>query len=125
LLDATALLKSHRYAGAYYLCGYVIECGLKACIAKQTRRFDFPPDRRTVQDIYTHDLELLVKVAGLSGLLSAALKANSALNTNWTIVKDWSENSRYYNATQQKAEDILDAVSDPRDGVLVWLEQYW
>ncbi len=34
LRDAEVLLDNGRYDGAYYLLGYVIECALKACIAK-------------------------------------------------------------------------------------------
>ena len=34
---------------AYYMIGYCVECALKACIAKQIRRFDFP-DKKLVLD---------------------------------------------------------------------------
>ncbi|MCP5119377.1 MAG: HEPN domain-containing protein, partial [bacterium] len=34
--DAKVLLDGGRYNGAYYLSGYVVECALKACIAKLT-----------------------------------------------------------------------------------------
>ena len=30
LADGAVMLKNRRYSGAYYLCGYVVECGLKA-----------------------------------------------------------------------------------------------
>src|SRR5919106_3680906 len=40
-------------SGAYYLAGYAVECGLKACIAKQVRRHEFP-DRTTVNQSHTH-----------------------------------------------------------------------
>ncbi|MBI0577948.1 HEPN domain-containing protein [Neobacillus cucumis] len=40
--DAKVLLDHECYDGAYYLSGYVIECALKACIAKYTKEFDFP-----------------------------------------------------------------------------------
>ena len=30
--DASALLKVRRWSAAYYLAGYAVECGLKACI---------------------------------------------------------------------------------------------
>lgn len=36
LEEVEVLLNNHKYSGAYYLSGYVIECALKACIAKQT-----------------------------------------------------------------------------------------
>ena len=41
LEEVEVLLNNHKYSGAYYLSGYVIECALKACIAKQTQEFDY------------------------------------------------------------------------------------
>ena len=38
LKEAQILLKNGNYDGAYYLSGYVVECGLKACIAKGTKK---------------------------------------------------------------------------------------
>lgn len=72
LEEVEVLLKNHKYSGAYYLSGYVIECALKACIAKQTQEFDFP-DKKTVMDSYTHDLEKLIKVAKLDKELKSLL----------------------------------------------------
>lgn len=40
--EASLLLKNKQYSGAYYLAGYAVECALKACISKETRRYDFP-----------------------------------------------------------------------------------
>jgi hypothetical protein len=37
-LDAEALLAAQRWAGAYYLAGYAVECGLKACIMAYVER---------------------------------------------------------------------------------------
>ncbi|MCH9011178.1 MAG: HEPN domain-containing protein, partial [Chloroflexi bacterium] len=62
--EARVLLRNGYYSGAYYLIGYAVECALKACIAKQIRRYDFP-DRKLVNDSYTHDLEKLLGVSGL------------------------------------------------------------
>ena len=64
LEDAKILLRNHRYEGSYYLSGYVVECGLKACIAKLTKRYDFP-DKGLVQGAYRHDLTQLLKMAKL------------------------------------------------------------
>ena len=55
LLDGKALLKAKRYDAAYYLTGYVIECALKACVAKKTKRYEFP--RKDAGSLYTHGLE--------------------------------------------------------------------
>ncbi|MSU78452.1 MAG: HEPN domain-containing protein [Gemmataceae bacterium] len=39
--DADSLLKAGQWSGAYYLAGYAVECGLKACIAKLTNLLRF------------------------------------------------------------------------------------
>lgn len=56
LKEAKVLLDNKCYEGAYYLAGYAVECALKACIAKNTKRFEFPPKPKFVQDLYQHDL---------------------------------------------------------------------
>ena len=64
--DSLVLLNNGRYAAAYYLCGYAVECALKACIAKQTMQFEFP-DLVRVRESYTHDFKKLVKWAAVHG----------------------------------------------------------
>jgi hypothetical protein len=68
LRDAAVLLRGQRYAASYYLLGYSVECAIKACIAKQFKAKSIP-DRTLVNSIYQHDLEKLVKVAGLDAEL--------------------------------------------------------
>lgn len=121
--DARVLLGNNLYSGAYYLSGYVIECALKACIAKHTQKFDFP-DKKTVMDSHTHDLEKLVKVARLD-LDLASRRNNLNFESYWSVTKDWSEESRYRIASKQKAEDIYLAITEPNYGVLLWLQQHW
>lgn len=116
LEEVEVLLNNHKYSGAYYLSGYVIECALKACIAKQTQEFDFP-DKKTVMDSYTHDLEKLVKVAKLDKELRSLLD-DPNFSLRWLEVRDWSEESRYQTHSQQKALDIYLAITDPTHGVL-------
>ncbi len=124
LKEVEVLLKNRQYSGAYYLSGYVIECGLKACIAKQTQKFDFP-DKKTVMDSYTHDLEKLVKVAQLYPTLETARRSDPAFANNWLVVKDWSEESRYQKYSRQEATAIYLAITDPNQGVLQWVQQHW
>src|SRR5436309_15877366 len=88
--EAISLGRSRNHQGAYYLAGYAIECALKACIAKKTRRHDYP-EKQFVLDSYTHNLEKLVVLAGLKLLLDAELD----LRLPWITVKDWTEESRY------------------------------
>jgi HEPN domain-containing protein len=123
LKEASVLLEARCWDGAYYLGGYAIECALKACIAKQTERFDFP-DKKRVVDSHTHDLQELVRVAQLTPQL-AEHRRQPDFDANWTIVADWWEQSRYERASQEGAENLLRAVSERRNGVLRWLRRYW
>jgi hypothetical protein len=67
--EATALMKLRLPDGAYYLAGYALECALKACIAKRTRRHEFP-DKKRVEASYSHNLAQLVNEAGLRSVFS-------------------------------------------------------
>jgi HEPN domain-containing protein len=124
LTEAETLLKNRNYDGAYYLCGYVIECALKACIAKNTKRHDFP-DLEVVKSSWTHKLHQLVGVAGLQSALSAQMNQNSSFASNWATVKDWNEESRYERNSYKKTRDLYFAISDKTSGVLTWVMQYW
>ena len=113
--DAEALLANGRFSGAYYLAGYVIECEPKACIAKLTKPEEFP-DKDLANKVYTHKLENLVHAARLD--VEQLKKNDPEFETNWTLVTEWSEESRYERHSEQEAREILAAVSDPNHGVL-------
>jgi HEPN domain-containing protein len=123
--EAKVLLDNKCYNGAYYLLGYAVECALKACIARQTKAFDFP-DRKLINDIYTHDLEKLLNASGLKADHQNECRANPSFQLHWTIVKDWSEQSRYMDqVSKQKAKDFRSALVSRKNGVLPWLQKRW
>jgi hypothetical protein len=122
--ESRALLQGGFWDGAYYLCGYAVECALIACIARQVRRHDFPDRERTLQS-YSHDLAQLVRVAGLERQLQVELGGNPALAGNWAIVKVWAERSRYERRREQEARALYAATADRRNGVLRWIGHYW
>jgi HEPN domain-containing protein len=122
--EAKLLLKNRHYEGAYYLCGYGVECGLKACIAKKTKRHEFP-DKNTVNASYTHDLSKLTKIAGINLSLVKAVKKDKIFESNWAIVKDWTEKSRYEKPSDKKAKDLYSATTNKKNGVMQWIEKYW
>jgi hypothetical protein len=124
LAEAQLLFAGARYSGAYYLAGYAAECAVKACVAKQFKRSEFP-DKRMVNDSYTHDLVKLIKLAGLQSDLDASVAADPTFETYWAVTKDWSEESRYTFASQLKARDLLDAISDLNHGTLQWIRARW
>ena len=125
LRDAHVLLGARRYAGCYYLAGYAVECGLKACIAK-TFSANTIPERRKVNSVYTHDLAGLVGVADLRGSFDTERDADPEFEAKWNVVKDWKPERRYLTrATRQEAEDLYDAIADPQNGVFRWLQRHW
>jgi len=126
LEDAKILIRSGRYEGCYYLSGYVVECGLKACIAKLTKRYDFPDKRMLGRDgVYTHNLTQLLNLAKLEPARETEFKHDREFRLNWYVVKEWDEQSRYEAPDRQHAEDLFNAVADRKHGVLRWIRQHW
>jgi len=124
LKEARVLLENGCYEGAYYLRGYVIECALKTCIAKQTKRFDFP-DKKKVNESYIHDLQKFVTPAGLQVQLDNEMESDAAFERNRTLVVQWSEESRYQKRTEQEARNLYSAIADRQHGVLRCIKKYW
>jgi len=123
--DAAALLKAKQYAGAYYLLGYSVECAIKACIAKQTKKYDFP-NKDIAQKAYVHNLEQLLKLAGLELQLKNDMKLNKHLEVNWSTVKDWNETSRYtISISRAEAKDLYSACISRTNGILAWIKMKW
>jgi HEPN domain-containing protein len=123
LKDARVLMRGGNGEGAYYLTGLAVECAVKACIAKNTKRHDFPPNQNVVRDIYTHDLVKLIKAAGLQTALETETSRNSAFNDSWAVVRIWNVESRYM-TKGLNARNLYQAVAG-RDGVMQWLRQRW
>lgn len=110
--------------GSYYLAGYAVECLLKACIAKETRRHEFP-DRKRVDASHTHDLRELVRLAGLEASRRERSRVDPEFDKNWDTVESWSEQSRYGRHALAKAGLLLEAVSNRRHGIIAWVKLYW
>lgn len=126
LLDAQSLIAASRWSGAYYLAGYAIECALKSAVLRYVDQTGIIfEDKKFTEKCWTHDLEVLVKMADLEVSRGIAISANAQLGTNWLIAKDWNELFRYRNSTQQQAQSLHNAVSDPTNGVLQSIKQYW
>jgi len=124
LNESKALLAAGLADGAYYLAGYAIECALKACIAKRTQQHDFP--EKESRSYYSHNLLELLNFARLKNDFDQALNLNPVLRANWTIVQEWSEESRYESSrTLAESEQLLNAIDDATGGLLPWLRQRW
>jgi HEPN domain len=124
LQEAKILLDNNAFNGAYYLCGYGVECALKSCVAKNVNQYDFP-DKNTVINSHTHDLKQLIKIAGLSIQHEREERENRQFSIYWNIVSNWKETSRYEQHTSQKAIALYQAINDPINGIMTWIQTYW
>ena len=127
LRDAAALLNARRWSAAYYLAGYAVECGLKACVVARVRKniaLIFQ-DRRFSEKCWTHDYNELLVLADLKAHCDADTAVNVDLQDNWKLVKNWRETARYERRSRGEAEKLYQAIIDPANGVLPWIRNHW
>jgi HEPN domain-containing protein len=125
LKDAEVLLQAGRYDAAAYMCGYVLELALKACVCRRLAISEYPPERLK-RDFKTHSFDDLLLLAGLSEKLTVA--QDPVLFGMWSKVAGWEPDWRYRrpgSVTQNDAEGMLKALCDRRNGVLPWLRRRW
>jgi hypothetical protein len=122
--DAMILFKEGRVSNAYYLSGYAVELGLKACIAVQISA-ETIPDKGFIKNILNHQFNTLVGLAGLQAALKEAQDKDAAFAANWAIVSEWSPDSRYETKDKISTELMLGAVGDAKAGVLQWIKAHW
>jgi HEPN domain-containing protein len=124
LEEAKLLLDNGKWSGAYYLAGYAVEVALKACIIKRLMATDAFPERRFSEKCYTHNLEALVELAGLTSDLANAT-ANPSFEENWKVTCRWSEQKRYDFIEEFEARRMFEAITDASFGVLPWIKTLW
>ena len=119
--EARALARTQLYDGAYYLGGHAVESALKSCIARATPRYEFP-DRNRANRAYSHNLEELLRLAGLESRLNMA---DPKVRGAWAKARTWNVETRYrVGRPRVEVLDFMDAVAG-RHGVLRWLRQFW
>jgi hypothetical protein len=102
LTDARALLRSRRYDGAVYLCGYSIELALKARICKNLHWQGFPATSKEFQGLTSfriHDLDMLLHLSGIE------TKIRTRFLTDWSVVVIWEPEARYNPVGSAKRRD--------------------
>ena len=98
LQDAKCLLDAGRFHGAIYLCGYAIECQLKAnvCAARQIEALNQDEAKKL-----GHDLTNVLEKAGLGRKLVGNKDLRIAF---FEIVIRWSTGMRYSGARRNERE---------------------
>lgn len=123
--DAKVLLAGRRWSAAYYLAGYAVECGLKACVIVRLMNRDEFPEKRFSEQCWTHNLGQLIVLAGLEAALDAERAADRDFGNNWDTVEEWDESSRYARTPKADALALYRAVADKKHGVLRWIQSRW
>lgn len=124
LADGQMLLEHGRWSNAYYLSGYSVELGLKACIARQISA-DTIPDKAILKDVLSHEFLKLIGLAGLRAELRDQQNADAEFAANWAISTEWSPDARYRACSAMEAQYLVRAIADPQHGVLPWIRTYW
>ncbi|RUO98028.1 hypothetical protein [Hyphomicrobium sp.] len=122
--DALLLLAHRRWSNAYYLGGFAVEIGLKACVAKQMSA-EVIPDKKFINDMHTHVLPSLIGLAGLSEEKRTKEASDADFAQNWGIAAQWSPEKRYEVVDPTSAQLLLAAVNDSASGVFPWIQTYW
>jgi HEPN domain-containing protein len=123
--EAKVLLEHGLWTGAYYLTGLSVECALKARLARAMQQHDFP-DKSFVNRAYTHKLEDLAKLDGQLWVeLNDEISHNSALRSNWSTVRQWDDEKRYWTVGEVDARSLYIATTELDSGVLEWIRRRW
>jgi HEPN domain-containing protein len=106
--------------------GFVIEFALKAVICKALSCpvYPYPPDK----SYRTHDLNDLIQKAGLQKTLQNRLTENKDFYVNWSLTSSWSPEYRYMPVgctSKAEAEEMINALEHPQNGVYVWIQIIW
>jgi HEPN domain len=128
--DARVLLNGGRWEFAYYVSGYAVECALKSCLlARMIHTAWVFEEKWKAADCLTHDLDALIRLAGLTNELNARQSASAAagdgFRDNWDKARLWSPTSRYVAKTELEARELYTAITHKPDGVLRWIRKFW
>jgi hypothetical protein len=108
--EAEALTKAKLYDGAYYLCGYAVEVGLKERICRTLHWQNGYPrteaEFKNLTSFKTHDLDMLLHLSGIED------KVKNRFFSEWSIVTTWKPEIRYASRTKtaEMAKGMLEAV---------------
>ncbi len=122
--DACILFQNGRYSNAYYLAGYAVELGLKACIAVHINA-ETIPDKEFIRNVWSHKFQVLIGLAGLATELKDQKDKDPVFAANWAIVSEWSPDARYDPRDVTSAQTIITAIAHPESGVLQWIKIHW
>ena len=96
LREAEALFAAGLYDGAIYLCGYVLEMALKACVCRTRDIPGYPDTEPGVRQLFkTHDVGALELLAGLRSRVAQQKDLSPEFERSWNRLILWNTDLRY------------------------------
>ncbi len=99
LADAKALYGTGRFEGAFYLCGYAVEMGLKYKTCKTLDWDVYYSEGQEYKSFKTHDVDELLRFSGMEK------QKNSLFMAEWLVITKWDPEIRY-SSQKQTQEDV-------------------
>jgi len=106
---------------AYLHAGQAVEFALKAIYLRRKRLGDLPDELKSARG---HDLKLVAELAGLGPDIAQLQAQRKTCYLNWLVARDWDSNARFPGKRRSVKEvsDLITAVGQKPDGIIVWLE---
>lgn len=108
LEDARALYEAGRHDGAFYICGYAVELGLKKKICETLGWEGYPSTKKEFEKLSSfkiHDLDTLLHLSGVENQIK------KEMFTELSIVLSWDPEMRYSakKQTRQSTKLLLES----------------
>ena len=128
-------MKDGLFDGAVYLAGYSLELALKARICRLLDS-DYPLEGPFIS-FKTHSYNTLLRLAGLEKAFDAQKLTDADFNRYWSTLigsngaggtEGWSETWRYRSlgtVSEASALSFIQAIEDPKSGILTWIKTQW
>ena len=116
LKDAEVLQGAGRFDGAFYMSGYAVEIALKARACRTLKWEGFPDtasEFKALQSFKTHNLPVLLKLSGTE------TKIKSRFISEWSVVLNWSPESRYHKIGTTTKQDAIKMINAAKNLVTV------
>lgn len=124
--DLTLKLHSHGLHDAVVMnSGYTIECALKAALCNRTDEY-LSPEKGNYK---THNFDSLLTKANLKDEFRDEQRRSPRFKAYWSTVSKWNPELRYEilrgKSLEVESDRQVDAISDKKEGVKRWVENYW
>ena len=94
-------------------------------MARTIQQHDFP-DKKFINDAYTHKLKDLVRLdPALWTELQNEISSDVKLRSNWNTVFSWNDENRYELVEELQAKSLYEAAAEPGSGVMEWIRRRW